>query len=817
MSSFFVTVLCVAAVIVAPLVFAWLIGIRYIPHNKVGIVEKLWSMSGSLEGGRIISTEGKAGFQAEMLRGGLHFGYYPWQYRIHRQPLVMISESRIGYVYARDGEPLPPTQTLGRVAGCNDFQDAYRFMADHGQRGRQRAILREGVYAINLAQFVVITENGIYSGPVRSGDDRKYSDWHADLKVIGGFSPVLIGHGGLPENPRDAKVAAWASPDAAGGGNDLRLTACDTIGVVTVHDGPPIESGEIIAPEVHAPKGGQGHQYFQSPEVFLSMGGRRGKQLQVLTDGTFFINRWFATVEMRPKTLVPIGYVGVVVSYCGVEGEDVTGSGFRYGEQVEAGHRGVWKHPLPTGKYALNPYALKVELVPTINFVLRWVTGLVEDHEYDKDLKSIELITADGYEPLLPLSLVLHIDYQKAPRVVQRFGDVKRLISQTLDPILSAYFRDVAQSSNMLDLLTKREEIQRLATQELGRRFQEYDINCISVLIGRPESKPLAAGAEDQIETLFDQLRQRRLAEEQQGTFGRQQAAAEKQRELNEARAAADKQTELTQTRVDIEIAGNKGEAQLAAAQRLAKRDVARAEGEGRAKDLLGKGEASRIAQTGGAEAAVSLKKIRAFGDPRLFALSRVGQEFAHSAQPLVPERLMVMGGGENSNGNGGGGAGDQNLFSKLITLLLAERGGVKFDTDTAGVEPLDRLADGFSSKLEEDKHEQRERPERQKPAPERLVGEPETEVESARTEGNQPQKVKAEVKPQPTEAVRKGGAGADAKAKQSKREASTDRPVATGAPEAATTPPAPSAGEVPVARRIINKLYAKRKPRRRA
>jgi hypothetical protein len=51
-------------------------------------------------------------------------------------------------------------------------------------------------------------------------------------------------------------------------------------------------------------------------------------------------------------------------------------------------------------------------------------------HRYDEDLTSIDLITADGYEPRLPLSLVLHIDYQKAPSVVQRFGDVKRLITQ---------------------------------------------------------------------------------------------------------------------------------------------------------------------------------------------------------------------------------------------------------------------------------------------------------------------------------------------------------------------------------------------------
>jgi len=154
----------------------------------------------------------------------------------------------------------------------------------------------------------------------------------------------------------------------------------------------------------------------RNPEALLALGGRRGKQLQVLTDGTYFVNRWFATVEFKPKTVIPIGYVGVVVSYYGSLGEDLTGDQFRYGEQVERGRRGVWRKPLPPGKYPLNPFALKVELVPTVNFVLRWITGMVEEHQYDKDLQSIALITADGYEPVLPLSLVLHIDYEMAPR-----------------------------------------------------------------------------------------------------------------------------------------------------------------------------------------------------------------------------------------------------------------------------------------------------------------------------------------------------------------------------------------------------------------
>src|SRR5262245_50970031 len=677
--------LLIVGIIVAFVVIPWLVGVRYIPHNKVGIVEKLWSHRGSLTGGRIVAMEGEAGFQAQLLRGGLHMGFFPWQYRIHREPLVMVSESKIGYVYARDGDPLPPTQTLARIVDCNHFQDAEAFLRNNGQRGRQRAILREGVFAINLALFVVITEDRVFSGPIQEKHDRRYSDWQEQLKTVGGFHPVIVGYGGQTTVNEE---------EPAVGGADLTLTPTDTIGVVTVHDGDPIESGEIIAPEVRGEN--RDHNYFQDPEMFLSLGGRRGKQLQVLTDGTFFINRWFATVEVRQKTLIPIGYVGVVVSYYGKKGEDVTGESFRYGEQVEAGQRGVWKKALPPGKYPVNPYAVKVELVPTVNFVLRWITGQAEAHQYDKDLVSIALITADGYEPVLPLSLVLHIDYEKAPSVVQRFGDVRRLISQTLDPILTSYFRDVAQSSNMLDLLTHREDIQRRATEELGKRFKEFDINCIAVLIGRPESR--VPQELDPIDRLFDQLRMRRLATEQIATFEKQEEAAQHLKDLNNAKAAAEKQAELTQTKIDIEVASNRADAQLAEAQRLSKRDIARAVGESRSRELLGRGEASKIAQVGLAEAAVSLQKIRAYGDPRLFALNLATEHFADSAQPIVPERLLIMGGATGEKMD----AGSANVFSQFLTLLLAEKSGLGIAEGNKGIEDLEKLTASLAKKFEQ-------------------------------------------------------------------------------------------------------------------
>ena len=323
---------------------------------------------------------------------------------------------------------------------------------------------------------------------------------------------------------------------------------------------------------------------------------------------------------------------------------------------------------------------------------------MTEEHQYDKDLTSIALITADGYEPLLPLSLVLHIDYEMAPRVVQRFGDVRRLISQTLDPIISAYFRDVAQTTQMLDLLTRREEIQRRGTEELGRRFRNYDITCVAVLIGRPESQLDAAHrGQDPIQILYDQLRQRRLANEQIETYARQQDAANKQRELNEARAAADKQTELTQTAVDVSIAANRGEAQLAEARRLAERDATRADGEGRARELLGRGEASRIAQTGLAEAGVFLKKIRAYGDPRLFALNLVSEQMARSQQPLVPERMLMMGGDGGTAPLAG-----LSLFGKLLSMLLAEKAGLDLGDgapDTSSLKELERFVEGFAAR----------------------------------------------------------------------------------------------------------------------
>ncbi len=86
--------------------------------------------------------------------------------------------------------------------------------------------------------------------------------------------------------------------------------------------------------------------------------------------GTYYINRLFATVEFIKKTVIPVGFVGVVVSYTGKKGMDLSGNDYSHGELVDSASRGVWRDPLMPGKYAFNTYAGKIELVPTTNFVL---------------------------------------------------------------------------------------------------------------------------------------------------------------------------------------------------------------------------------------------------------------------------------------------------------------------------------------------------------------------------------------------------------------------------------------------------------------
>ncbi len=612
--------------------------IRYIPNNRVGVVEKFFSTHGSVDEG-IIALNGEAGYQPSVLRGGWHL-MKPFIYRIHKVPLVTIPQGKLGYVFARDGKALLPEQTLASNVEASDFEDVVDFLSKGGQKGPQRKILREGTYAINLAQFVVITHDTLYYHDLDAGDGALFQQMAEVIADRGGFEPVVI-------KDRD-----------------------DSIGVITVHDGPSLSEGEIIAPIVGNDAGDRDtfHNNFQDPEAFLRAKGRRGRQYQVLVEGTYYINRLFATVEVVPKTIVEVGQVGVVVSYVGALGADLSGLDYKHGELVRQGSRGVWETPLLPGKYAFNTYAGKVVMVPTTNFILKWNRSETGSHRFDENLAEVSLITKDAYEPSLPLSVVVHIDYKKAPLVIQRFGDIKRLVEQTLDPMVSAYFKNVGQTRTLIQLLQDRSEIQQTSSMEMKAKFAHYNLELEEVLIGTPTS----GATSGQIEQILNQLRARQLAEEQVETYSRQQKASVKERELRETEAKARQQQALTESEISIEIQSNEGKAEYHRALQQAAQIRALAEA-----------EAERAARVGIGQAMAIEEQVAAYGGAQYQVLQQVINRFSEAIEKsrvdVVPK--IVIGGAHAGNsensGRGFSGGGGANVIEGLIALLLSEKVGL--------------------------------------------------------------------------------------------------------------------------------------------
>ena len=62
------------------------------------------------------------------------------------------------------------------------------------------------------------------------------------------------------------------------------------------------------------------------------------------------------------------------------------------------------------------------------------------------------------------------------------------------------------------------------------------------------------------------------------------------------------------------------------------------------------------------------MKKVESFGNPNLYAISLVADALSQSKQPLVPETLFST-----------GGESQQGMLGTLMSMLVAEKAGVKF------------------------------------------------------------------------------------------------------------------------------------------
>ncbi len=535
-----------------------LLGIVMVPEDKIGLVTKKFVLFGDkreLPAGRIIATEGEAGYQAQTLPPGIHFWKWLWQYEITLQPLNVIPSGQIGLLVAKDGAELAKGRVLAHSVPSDSFQDAEMFLKNGGQKGRQAAIITAGTYRINTFLFEIVL---------------------AEMTQIG-------------ENK---------------------------VGIITSLDGEPLDQGQIAGHDV------PGHNNYQDADVFLKNGGRRGLQQQIVLAGMYIFNPWFVQIEQVDMVQIPIGFVGVVNSYVGPDGKDVSGDDFKHGNIVARGNKGVWNEPLGPGKYPLNPYTMKVEVVPTTNLVLNWATARNESHNLDRHLSTITVRSRDGFPFNLDVSQIIHIPSFEAPKVIARFGTMMNLVSQVLEPTIGNYFRNSAQTADVISFLTQRKERQDSARQHISSVLEQYNVNGVDTLIGDivpPES-------------LMKTLTDRKLAEEQKVTYETQRMAQETRQTLEKETAVADMQKQIVEAQQGVQIAERIADAAVKKANGEAAGVKVQAEAESQRVKLIAQAEAEKLRVMGDAEAG----RTKAVGDAEASKILAIGKSNAEAYELQV-------------------------------------------------------------------------------------------------------------------------------------------------------------------------------------
>src|SRR5262245_62090952 len=579
----------VVLVVLAAL-FLVFVGVRTIGEDQSGLVVKRFGPS--LPSGRIIALEGEAGYQARMLSPGWHFGLWRWKYKVEKVPVIVVQPGEIALVVAADGRPIPSERVLARAVACDNFQDAEAFLKGGGERGRQIAFLTAGTYRVNPALFEVVMPS------------------------------TAKAHG---MNPNDFRVYQL-SPDR--------------VGIVTMLDGRPIPAGDLAGPVVEA------HESFQKGQAFVDAGGCRGLQEEVLLSGSWNLNPWLVQVEQVALTEIPIGYVGVVVSYVGREHLDISGESFTHGDLVEKGRKGVWAEPLLPGKHPINSRVMKVELVPTTNIVLNWAQR-TEAHHYDERLSSIIVRSKDGFSFSLDVSQIIHIGMRNAPRVISRVGSMQNLVDHVLQPTVGNYFRNSAQQVTVLEFLSARSDRQRNAFENIRKAIEAYDVECIDTLVG--DIAPPA----DLMKTQTD----RKIAEELERTYEVQREAQIKRQALERETSVANLQSEVVRSEQMVRIAQQNALAAAESARGDA--NALRLRAEGQAAGVRANGEAQAFSTRANGEAqaattrAVGAAKAEAYrlGIEALGALGytslQIAQVLGENKVKLVPD--VAVGGGDGS------------------------------------------------------------------------------------------------------------------------------------------------------------------------
>jgi len=582
-----------------------------------------------------IAFHGEAGYQAELLMPGLRFKLWP-MFSVSRFPWVQVPAGETGVVIAQVGAPLP----IGNKSAVykpqfGNFSDVGTFIDHRGEKGVQRPVLPPGTLVPIHPVAFVVVTSREVFGLPVSPE-------LATLGRGGTLAPQSFGL--TPDQLRVVVIAPQGD--------------IDVIGLVTTLEGSPLDKGDIASrlggfEDVESLEEADGevtdaelidlllgskneaHNNYQDFQAFIDAGGRIGLQHDPLLYGAYLLNPFLVRVELVPMLVVNQGEVAVIKGFVGLPTLDTSGVEFKFGSIVRPGHRGIWQEPLRTGKYAINPRVYAAEIVPTFILTLNWADATSEAHDLDARLESIVGKSREGFVFKIDLQVQIHVSDTKAPKVISMVGTMVNLVSEVLQSAVGNHFRNTLQDLEAVRFIETRQEVQRAAFTAVSEYLTAYEVETRGVYI------------QDVVfpQELVEVLTRREIANQERSTYVEQQRAETARIEVEKARGTANMQAELAAAQVSVEITTNEARAR-----------EQEATGEAAYVRLTGQAEADRTQAVGLAEArateALGLAKAagydaqrEAIGEVATAAVAVAGA-IADGHISIVPEVLVTGGGG---------------------------------------------------------------------------------------------------------------------------------------------------------------------------
>lgn len=616
---------------IALMVMLVLFSFYSIGPTQVGMVRRRFGAR--LPGDNPIALKGEAGYQADLLMPGLRFKFCV-TYAVTKHPWVLVPAGQIGVVLAQVGHSLP----IGAKSAVyrpefGNFSDVRVFLEKGGEKGVQRPVLAPGTLApLHPVAFIVITKPQVYGVPVSS-----------DLRAARSRGTLNFTSFGLEERQLDVTRIA-PRPTEAG-------KVIDMIGIVTALDGQPLPAGDIAsrlggfadieAAEAAATSpdaagadaklaetilGSQNerHGAYQDFQKFIDLGGKIGLQHDPLLYGAYNLNPFLVRVEEVPMLVIEQGQVAVIKAYAGLPTQDTSGADFKFGSLVHPGHRGIWREPLRTGKYPINPRCYQAVIVPTFIITLNWADVVSQAHNLDAQLNQIEAKSSEGFHFAIDLQVQIHIPDTQAPYVISMVGSVQNLVNEVLQAAVGNHFRNKLQSMPAVRFIASREQVQQGAFEYVREELAKY----------RVETRGVYIQAVVLPEQLVQVLTQREIANQEIETYKMQRSAQDQRTETEKAKGTADMQADLAKAQVGVDIQNNRTAAR--------KKE---AEGEAFFIEQTGAAQGAQVRSVGLARAEAYQRQVAALGS-NATALVNAVEALAKSNVPFVPETLVMGGGG---------------------------------------------------------------------------------------------------------------------------------------------------------------------------